>query len=179
MTTFPRDPDGHYLAPFTVVIDSREQQPYRFDSIRGDHRVNWQRLVVPTVRQTLMTGDYSIVGLESAIAIERKSTPDFLACCGRERERFERELERLGKLQYGAVVVEDELGSIESGLTDGWYRSHIRPASIVASVIAWSQRYGVAFWFCHGRERAETFVFDILERFHRDVAEGKRPTRSE
>jgi len=48
-----------------------------------------------SVTGTLATGDYSIAELESVVAIERKSQADMLSCIGGERERFEREVQRL------------------------------------------------------------------------------------
>ena len=50
------------LAPFVLVIDSREQRPYSFDG------------VARTVRAALPAGDYSIVGSETSFAIERTRT---------------------------------------------------------------------------------------------------------
>ena len=41
-----------------IAIDTREQRPYRFV---------WSEI------KTLTTGDYSVIGLEDRVAIERKS----------------------------------------------------------------------------------------------------------
>jgi DNA excision repair protein ERCC-4 len=68
--------------PFIIAVDSREQRPFTFDA--------W-----PTAPATLAAGDYSIVGLEEHVAIERKSLDDLAGCCGRDRDRFKRELHRL------------------------------------------------------------------------------------
>ncbi len=66
----------------TLIIDTREQQPLVFTQ--------------PSVRGTLTSGDYSLVGAETLFAIERKSIPDLTSCCcGDNRQRFERELQRL------------------------------------------------------------------------------------
>jgi ERCC4-type nuclease len=51
-----------------IVIDSREQQPLSFSRL-------------PAIRGTLVTGDYSVVGLESLFAIERKAFADLVGCC--------------------------------------------------------------------------------------------------
>ena len=61
---------------FTAIIDSREQNPLDVSPLQA-------------ITGTLVTGDYSIQGLESVIAIERKSLDDLLGCCGRERKRFD------------------------------------------------------------------------------------------
>ena len=78
-----------------IVIDTREQTPLDFE--RYDCEV---------VRGGLATGDYSVAGLESLAAVERKSEEDLLGCLTRERPRFERELARARGMELFAVVVE-------------------------------------------------------------------------
>ncbi|MEA3367368.1 MAG: ERCC4 domain-containing protein [Planctomycetota bacterium] len=63
------------------MIDTREQEAYGFDC--------------PTVRRMLDAGDYPVDGLEIAIAVERKSLPDFAATVIHQFERFAAELDRL------------------------------------------------------------------------------------
>ena len=53
--------------------------------------------------------------MEAVVAIERKSLPDLLACCGRERERFDREVQRLLAYPVRALVVEASWQDIEAG----------------------------------------------------------------
>ena len=77
---------------FTIAIDTREQQPYAF---------------VGAVTKTLPTGDYSIVGLEDRVTVERKSKVDAYGSLGHGRARFRREFERLSRLDYAGVVIED------------------------------------------------------------------------
>ena len=55
-----------------AIIDSREQMPFDLVPLR-------------TRAGTLQAGDYSIQGLESLVAIERKSLPDLLSCIAGER----------------------------------------------------------------------------------------------
>lgn len=40
---------------------------------------------MPSQHVTLVTGDYTVLGLESVIAIERKALRGVLRCIGRER----------------------------------------------------------------------------------------------
>src|SRR5262245_53638406 len=96
-----------------AIIDTREQ-----------HELNLAPL--PTERGTLATGDYSVKGLERIIAIERKSLADLLACCGVERERFDREVQRLLAYPVRCLVIESNWFTIERGE----WRSQIRPAAV-------------------------------------------------
>ena len=67
---------------FTVLVDTREQTPFRFNG--------WA-----VERRGLVTGDYSIDGLSEYVAIERKTIQDLVGCVGSCRDRFKRELHRL------------------------------------------------------------------------------------
>lgn len=92
--------------PFTVAIDTREQHPYSFTKLRSDARQKHRPLSIPTLPSTLKSGDYSIIGHESQIAVERKSLEDLYSTLGQGRERFERELQRLQEMQFSAIVIE-------------------------------------------------------------------------
>lgn len=153
--------------PYTVVIDTREQRPFAFAGIRADARQHCRPLAVQTVRATLRQGDYSLVGHELAIAIERKSAADLYSTLAAGRGRFERELQRLNQLQFAAVVVEIDWHEILLGAPDGW--SKLSPKTVYRSVIAWQQRYPrVHWWTCRGREFAEVTTLRMLERWWRD-----------
>ena len=86
----------------TAVIDTREQSPLDLSPLT-------------TIRKTLVTGDYSVLGLESIVAIERKSLTDLVACTGVERGRFEREVKRLLAYPVRALVVEASWEGMEAG----------------------------------------------------------------
>ena len=86
----------------TAVVFSREQLPLDLPPLN-------------TVNGTLTTGDYSVSGLEDVIAVERKSLPDLVACVGRERERFDREVQRLQAYPVRAIVIESTWGWANGG----------------------------------------------------------------
>ena len=75
----------------TALVDSREQQGYDLAPMKME--------VVG-----LATGDYSILGLSDLVTLERKSLPDFIACCAPERRRFKAELHRMMSYKYRSVV---------------------------------------------------------------------------
>ena len=81
--------------PATIIIDTREQEGYSFDP----------RLAA-TVRRALPAGDYSVAGLESTVAVERKSLDDFVSTVIHGRERFRNELRKLAGYRAACVVVE-------------------------------------------------------------------------
>ncbi|MCC6126621.1 MAG: hypothetical protein IT426_16795 [Pirellulales bacterium] len=128
----------------TAVVDSREQCPLDLSPLRS-------------VVGTLATGDYSVSGLESHIALERKSLPDLLGCIGQSRERFEREIQRLLAYPCRAVVVECTWLDLESGE----WRSQVTPAAAIGSVLGWIAQ-GVPFIMAGDHERAGRYVSRLL-----------------
>lgn len=125
---------------------------------------------MPAVKvKALGTGDYSIEEFEDEVAIERKSVADLFHSFGKGRERFQREAERMKSLTYAAVVVEGDWLQI---LRNPPVLSQMSPKSILASAVAWEQRYGISFWMCPNRAFAERLTYRILERFYRDKISG-------
>ena len=135
------------FSPALIVVDTRESLPLGFPG---------------STRQGLKTGDYAVKGMEDLCAIERKELSDFLACVGRERGRFERELERLSRMEYGAVVIEASLTDILMGTE----YSKVHPMSAVVSILSWSVKYRIPFFFAENRRRCRSMVYHLLRKFH-------------
>lgn len=159
-----------YVCPFTVVIDTREQTQFAFTGLRSDVRDGSRPLSVPVQAGTLAQGDYSILGMEKWVAVERKSLADLFGTIGRHRGRFERELARLQTLMAAAVVVEADWTAI---LLDPPQFSELSPKTVFRSVVAWQQRFpAVHWWMMPNRRVAEITTFRILERFWKDHMKG-------
>lgn len=128
----------------TVICDPREQTPWNLAPLR-------------MVRQTLDTADYAVAGAEHLCRLERKTLPDFIACCGAERDRFTRELERMLAFPSRIVVIEASLAELAAGQ----WRSKINAASVIGSIASWSTM-GIAFLFAGDREGAQKLAAKIL-----------------
>jgi len=126
-----------------IIVDSREQRPFRFAG---------------AVTKALVTGDYSVVGLEQSISIERKGLGDLLGCIGQGRERFERELQRQSAMPYPALVVEASLAEVLRGTR----HTSAHPSSILGSLVSWSWKYKVGIWFCGNRDLAQMVTERLL-----------------
>lgn len=113
----------------TVIIDTREQAPLVFPTLA-------------TVPGSLPTGDYSAVGFESVIAIERKSLSDLLGCCGSSRDRFKNELLRMKAYRFRALVIEASAAEIARGE----WRSQLHPNHVFGALASWSARYTLPTW---------------------------------
>lgn len=136
-----------------VAIDTREQLPYLFP--RSE-----------TV--TLKTGDYSIVGHEARVCIERKSKADLFGSVGKGRERFEREIQRMAEYDYAAIVIEASLPDLLIPPP----RTAMNPRAVVATILAWSVKYGVHVYLAGDRLHANTLVLRILEYWLKHRVDG-------
>ena len=145
---------------FTILVDSREQTPWNFSSETDCERA------------TLSTGDYSIKGLEDYIAIERKVLEDFIGCCGKQRDRFKKELERMRGYWVKAVVIEGTMHQI----VNAKYRSRINPSCVIGAMASWTARYGIPFILAGDRQQAEKFSLTLMKNFHRQMTDLVKTT---
>ncbi|OGR89729.1 MAG: hypothetical protein A2992_06435 [Elusimicrobia bacterium RIFCSPLOWO2_01_FULL_59_12] len=137
---------GKSIEPPVIVIDSREQRPYDFPG---------------AIVKGIPSGDYSLLGFENQVAVERKSKEDAYASLGAGRVRFEKELERLSKLDYAAIVIESTL---EEFLEAPAF-TRMNPKAAVNSIIAWSVKYRVCVFFAGNRRLGRNLTLRLLEKF--------------
>ena len=134
-----------------IIIDSREQKPYSFEN--------------ETIAGALMTGDYSIDGLQDHIAIERKELNDLISCLSKGRDRFERELQRGKGLDYFCLIIEASLQDIAQGA----YKSQMAPRAAIQSLMAFSVRYRLPIFFCGNREYGQRITESLLQKYCREI----------
>ena len=161
-------PHSLRMCPFTVLVDHREQSAWSFTDLPP--KKGWKgRLFVPVSRAHMVTGDYTIAGLEDRFALERKSLEDLYGTLGQNRERFEAELQRLQKMDFAAVVIEATLREVwcpQSFRTD--WRSKMDPRAVESTMVAWAIRYPrVHWWTVGGHREGEVRAFEVMEQFWR------------
>ena len=123
-----------------AFVDTREQHP-------------WNLEPMATVTTTLQTGDYS--SYCGRFVLERKNSVDeLISCMTKDRERSERELERMQAFEAAVVVVEGSYGDLVSGN----YRSQMNKSAALGSLVAWQLRYRIPFFFAENRSNAEEFA---------------------
>jgi len=137
------------MALYTLLIDSREQNPYNF---RGE----------VTEVTCIKTGDYSIKvmdkSLQDEIAIERKSLNDFVGSITSGRERFEKEIIRAKELKYFAIVIEADWDDIENHR----YESKMPVNSVIGTIMGWSVKYNIPIFLGGKRSRCEDLIRRLL-----------------
>lgn len=132
-----------------AIIDTREQSPLDVSPLQ-------------TVVEVLDTGDYSAKGLETVVRIERKSLPDLVACVGRERDRFEREVARLLAYPMRILVVEATWEQVEShSQVSPQWRGQVTSSQVVGSLLGW-QAAGLSVHMVGNHERAGSHVARLL-----------------
>ncbi len=126
------------VAEPVIIVDTREQDPLPFSRLRTQSGI-------------LITGDYSVAGLENLFAIERKTIADLVSCCtGQNRERFERELHRLRGFRFKRLII---VGT-EEQILRGNFQSNIKPKAVLATLSAFEVRYDLPVIFSETPEAA-------------------------
>lgn len=139
--------------PFCVIIDTREQNPLPF--AEG----------VPTRRDTLYPGDYSVDGLRSRIVVEKKDMGDLIGTLfgyspkadgGRmpRLQKFVEELTAMRPIPLKAVVVTQPLRMIEQHL----YQSTVPPQNVIRLIHDIEAQTGVPFKFFDTAAQAAYWV---------------------
>lgn len=158
----------------TWVIDTREQDPYRFGE---PHRREFA--AGGTLRYGLAEGDYAaeLDAVLLPIRIERKSITDFFAVCGRERDRFaglngsgkyqagpntQKESELLRLKQFTSyLIIEADASQISAGIE----RSQVSGKAAICSALCWSVRFGITPIFAGSHRMGNAICQRLLEEF--------------
>ncbi len=139
----------------TAIVDTREQRPLDLAPLK-------------TIVGTLATGDYSLIGLENIVAVERKSLPDLIGCIGRDRKRFDAEIQRLLAYPARLIVVEGTLSQIQLKQ----YRGEVEPNSAIGSILGWMAR-GIPILFAGDHAEAgkmvSRFLFTVARRRYEEA----------
>lgn len=149
------------MKTFNVVIDTREQQPLEFnhDSIAS------------VESRKLSTGDYSIVGLEDVLCIERKAS--LMEIYGNIiQPRFWKELERMRTYKYRFIVMEFSFEDIQNfpyslGVPKSvWSKLTLTPQFLMSSISKMQVDYNTNVVFANNRDIATDAIINIMKRVY-------------
>ena len=90
----------------TVLVDTREQNPFNFSRFRG-----WFAGIEKTA---LPLGDYSVAGLEDVCVVERKNLSDLVRSCTVERTAFINRLRLMTRYPHRLLVITSTLSQVKS-----------------------------------------------------------------
>lgn len=147
-------PDG-----FCIVVDTREQLPYCWPGI-------------PMVRKCLPIGDYSVLGLENRLGVERKSHADFVATVTRNHTAFFEGIQAYSRCGvpdcigrgWFAIVIEATAAALDSPMS--WTR--VTPSQVHANLIKLAC-LGVPVWPAGSRARAAAWTLAFLRRAWEEI----------
>ncbi len=171
-----KSPTSSATRPYTILIDSAEQQPFTFHGIKSDSDDEWKTIDLQTRFTSLGRhpnglGDYTLDSLLGVCHVERKSTSDLIGTvlgfnCGR-RERFEQELANLQELRAALVVCEGTMPEVLASCYDTDHKEAVVNRKIVfRSITAYMMDFRVAWFFAGSVRLAEITTFRFLDRFY-------------
>ena len=134
---------------FVLVIDTDEKLPL-FEG--------WANRI-SIVHQALSHGDYSLLGFENQLAIERKRESDLLSYIGSERSRTNRKIRAMHDHKFKAIVVEEDYSDLMSGL---FHYSQKTPQDIWAFMRWTTVMHGFHWFFDSDRRACEFWILDHL-----------------
>ena len=143
---------------FTIIIDTREQQPWSFD--------HYSKANIK-----LDAGDYSIQGLQYLLGIERKKSVNEIANNITE-PRFKDAIARLAQLKYSFLLLEFDIENIlnypiGSNLPKRlWDKVKISPAFLMKHVLDWQLVHNINVIFCGDSSSAERTAEMILKKIY-------------
>ncbi len=119
-----------------VLVDSRERQPF---ALHGNHP-NW---IGGERRVALKTGDYTVMGMESLLALERKSLADLVACTVTYRRQFLAACGRLAQYRWRAILIEATYEDIKGGFASFDIPSEVHPNAVCGMLDAIEAKFGI------------------------------------
>lgn len=138
----------------TVVIDTREQNPFDFCRFRG-----WFSGIE---KRALKLGDYSIAGLEEICVVERKDLSDLVHSCTTDRSVFVSRLRRMAQFPHRLLVVTSPLSQVKSR----YPHSGAHPNRITQSLVAMLAGLQIPFLCTETHELGEELVASFLYQVH-------------
>ncbi len=157
---------------FTVIVDTREQQPWSFTKYA-------------TASRKLDTGDYSIEGFEDILAIERKKSINEVANNIVE-SRFVDVIERMSNYKYAYFLLEFNIGDVldypigSSLPRKMWNKIRIKPAFIMKHILEWQLKYNIQVFFCGSSDNAARTAEYIMKKiFYMEVNKINKEQKDE
>jgi ERCC4-type nuclease len=150
--------NNHLYNEFTIIVDTREQQPWEFKEHSVAHR-------------KLDTGDYSVEGLEHLLCIERKKSASEFATNVIE-SRFKDVIMRMEQLKYSFLLLEFDLEDLliyPIGSTvpkKMWDKIKITPSFLIKNIMELQLNHNIKVMFCGNSSNASKLAEFIMKKIH-------------
>jgi len=138
----------------TVVVDTREQNPFDFARFEG-----W---FAGVERRALRLGDYSVSGLEDICVVERKDLADLVHSFTVDRSVFVSRLKKMSTYPHRLLVITAALSSVKSRYP--FLPSN--PNRVIQSLLAVLAGWNVPFLCTETHELGEELLASYLYQIH-------------
>jgi len=138
----------------TVVVDTREQNPFDFSRFEG-----W---FAGIAYKALNLGDYSVAGLEELCVVERKDLADLVHSMTANRSVFVNRVKRMSSYPHRLLVITAALSQVKST----YPHAGANPNCIFQSLIALLAGLNVPFLCTETHELGEEAVASYLYQVH-------------
>lgn len=159
------------MGRFMIVRDSRENPKYGFNFPENNECRG-------TIIQKVEHGDYSILGYEHLIFIERKQSP-FEFAKNMTEKRFHNLLLASREYKYKYIICEftkEELQQFpykspkayatdESGIPL-WRKIRVKGSALYKAICTIEEKYGITFLFFDGPQKAEQYCYELLKEIY-------------
>lgn len=130
------------LPSYTVIRDTREKEGFGWNFSKQPETKKPPRCN-GTIIQKLDTGDYSIVGAESFICVERKDDFSEIWSNYSNRNTFEAECERMQKFRYKYILIESILTKDTLELSPCQFTRSVPGKAVISWLISLSLQYNI------------------------------------
>jgi len=138
----------------TLLVDTREQNPFNFSRFRG-----W---FAGIEKRALPLGDYSVAGLEDICVVERKDLSDLVHSCTADRPAFIHRLRLMARYPHRLLVITSPLSQVKSRYT----HTNVDPNRVTQFLIAVLAGLQVPFVCTETHELGEELVGSYLYQIH-------------
>ncbi len=150
------------LNMINIIVDTREKTPWTFSRFQK----------IKTISRKLDTGDYSIVGFEDTLCVERKRSVSELAQ-NVTQERFDRVLERMSEFPHSYLLFEftqEEVAKFPKGSKLPWKvrrRIRTRGPFILKRLAEIQEQYpDLQIIYCDDKRGAERIAINIIREIY-------------
>ncbi len=155
------------LPAITIIKDTREQKGWFFEE---EPKKSGKVQILGTIDQKLDAGDYSIVGLEHIVSIERKNSFCELFLNHSpvsNKERFEREMERFQEVKHKYLLIESSLSNDIMSMSIPQMIKGMPGSTIIRWVMNLQIDYGIIPIFAGnaGQKMASVIFRNIARRY--------------
>jgi ERCC4-type nuclease len=148
----------------TIIQDTREQKPWVFD-IEDKARPDGMRIIGTEVKK-IEAGDYTILGLEDKICIEKKSGITELfnnMIPSANQERFCREMEKLREIKHKYLIIESNLDNDMLKMSIQQFKYPVPASRVVKWIYELQAEYDIVPIFAGNTgKKVCRYLFDMI-----------------